>query len=303
MANIVLWIPRGMDPASQTMDIANVMQQDFHVSRINNDLYNHNFINYYNRHIRQNETNDTFCSKNNNGISVQYLMDNANKPTYATLLSLEINPHDPTDFQVLAIIVFRSSPTAKSVKIQAFCSNQKRPTYGAGTKLLNFFKKTLLHMNINGLYLNPVIDAIPYYRGQQFKINERQLKVYDTSSPSPAKSKKSKSKPSKQVKPSKINPTMTINLRATKNWRMAKTKLRAYQALTRKTHGKSRYPTLKRTISMKVDKIINDLSPDKREMLEYRDIIKLLEKHDSIVLTEYDDTALIQYLEDKYQIY
>jgi hypothetical protein len=302
MNNIVLWIPRGLDPASQTMDIANVMQQHFHVSQINNDLYNNNFTEYYDRHIRQNEGKTTFCSKNNTGINVQYLINNANKPSYVTLLSLETNPIDPTDFQVLAIIVFRSSPTAKSVKIQAFCSNQKMQTYGAGTKLLNFFKRTLLHMNISGIYLNPIINATPYYSGQQFKVNELQRKIYDTSSPSPTKSKK-KSKPSNPVKPSKPNPTMSINLRATKNWTRAKTKLRAYQALTRRKHGKSHYPILNAFISIKIDKIINSLSQDHREIVTYSDIIELLEKRERIVLSEYDEAALVRYLEDKYEIY
>ena len=307
MTNLVLWIPTGLDPASRTMDIANVMKDDFHVSQINNDLYNNNFAEYYDRHIRQNETYPlTFCSKDATGVDVSYLLYYANKPTYATILSLESNPDDPADFQVLAIIVFRLSPTVGSVKIQVFCSNQKLAIKGAGTKLLNFLKKTLIHMNIHGVYLNPLIGAIPYYRGQQFKTHTHRRKVYDTSSPSPTKSKpksKSKSKSKPKSKPKSKDPTMTINLRATKNWTMAKTKLRAYQALTRKKHGKSHYPMLKASISIIIDKIIGGLYGDHREMATYRDIVRLLEETEGIVLSDYDDTALRRYLEDKYQIY
>jgi hypothetical protein len=95
---MTLWIPKDLDPASKTMDIAETMMRDFGVTRINNDTYNNNFGEYYDQHIRQGETHNTFCSKDGKGINVQYLINNANKPTYATLLSLNINPHDPMLF-------------------------------------------------------------------------------------------------------------------------------------------------------------------------------------------------------------
>ena len=207
--SMFLWIPKNLDPVSKTIDIASTMIQDFGVSQINNDTYNNNFNEYYDQHIRQNESaNLTFCLKNGKGINVQYLIDNANKPTYVTLLSLDIDPDDPDNFTVLASIVFKWSPTAGSVKIQAFCGNQKRQTKGAGTKLLNFLKKVLTHMDINNIYLNPVPEAVPYYSSQQFvEAKTPKKKVYDTSS---SKSTTTKSTTTKSKSKSKSKSTKVI---------------------------------------------------------------------------------------------
>ena len=77
---LAIWIPKDLNSASQTMDIAKTMMRDFGVTQINNDTYNNNFNEYYDQHIRHNETeNLTFCSKNRTGINVKYLIDNANK--------------------------------------------------------------------------------------------------------------------------------------------------------------------------------------------------------------------------------
>lgn len=353
---MTLWIPKDMDPASQTMNIAETMMRDFGVSRINNDTYNDKFNEYYEQNIKGVETTETFCSKNGTGINVQYLIDNADKKTYATLLSLDINPNDPTEVYVLASIVFKWSPTSRAVKIQAFCSNQKRQVKGAGTKLLNFLKKTLTRMGINDVYLNPISGAIPYYSNQGFKKHPKG-KVHDSSSPSPKPKSKSKSKPksspkskskskskpktspkslskpktspkslskasakpktspkslskaSPKAKPvsrsknTKLGiPTMTINIRAANNWKKATNKIKSYQALTRKNHGKSHIPTSTKALLAKVKKIVDRLSRDHREIAEYRDIIDLLEKQGTR-LNNVEENIVRQHLEDEYEIY
>jgi hypothetical protein len=313
---ISIWIPKDLYSGLETMDIASTMIQDFGVSQINNDTYNDNFNEYYDRHIRENETAFlTFCSKNGKGINPQYLIDNANKDTYVTLLSLDINPDNQDDFTVLAAIVFKWSSTVGSVKIQAFCGNQKKQTKGAGTKLLNFLKKVLKHMGINNIYLNPIPNAIPYYSSQRFK-NHPQGKMYDTSSSksmttksltkskSKSKSKsltnsKTKSKP----KPKKQGiPTMTINIRATDNWKKTTTKVKAYQALTRKNHGKSHIPTSTKNLLKKVDEIVDNLSQDHRDFAQYQDIIESLERQGTKLNDEEED-IVIKHLRDKYEIY
>ena len=310
---MALWIPKGINPASKTMDIASTMIQDFSISQINNDTYNDNFNEYYNQHIRENETAIlTFCSKNGKGINVQYLIDNANKHTYVTLLSLDIDPDDPDVFTVLAAIVFKWSPTAGSVKIQAFCGNQKRQSKGAGTKLLNFLKKVLTHMGINNIYLNPIRNAIPYYTSQRFvEAKTPKKKVYDTSSAetksttskskSKTRSPKSSSKSKSKSKPNKI-PTMTINLRAAKNWQSAKTKMSSVRALTRKKYGKTHEAKEKNVLLAKVDKIVNELSSDLRDFAQSQDIIELLERQGT-KLNEDEENIVIKHLRNKYEIY
>jgi hypothetical protein len=316
---MTIWIPKGTNPASKTMDIVSTMIQDFGVSQINNDTYNDNFNEYYNQHIRQNEAiNLTFCSKNGKGINSGYLIDNANKHTYVTLLSLDTDPDDPDDFTVLAAIVFKWSPTAGSVKIQAFCGNQKLQSKGAGTKLLNFLKKTLTHMGINNIYLNPIRGAIPYYTSQQFvEAKTPKKKVYDTSSSetksktksktrsprSPKSSSKSKTKtPKPPVKPNKI-PTMTINLRAAKNWKSAKTKMSSIRALTRKTYGKKHEAKEKNVLLSKIDKIVDNLSTDQRDFAQYQDIIDIFDRNERRHLNEDEEDIVIKHLRSKYDIY
>jgi len=280
-----------------------------------NTAYHNNFKEYYDQHIKQNEpAHATFCYKDGQGINVEYLIDNANKRTYATLLSLDVDPVDPTQFEVLAMLVFKWSPTAKAVKIQAFCGNQKRPSKGAGTKLLNFLKKTLTDMDINDMYLNPVPSAIGYYSKQQFKKHPTG-KVHDSSSPkSKSKSKKTgskspKSPKSKSLKPKSKSkstyrgiPTMTINIRAAKNWKKTKTKMSAYSALTRKNHGKTHVPTATKKLLAKVDKIVANLSSDHRDIVEYRDMIDLIDR-ENIKINDKEADIVRDYLRDKYQIY
>jgi len=310
-----IWIPKNVAPASKTMDIAETMIQDFGVSQINNDTYNDNFNEYYDQHIKQNEaSNLTFCSKNGKGINVQYLIDNANKHTYVTLLSLDINPDDSDDFTVLAAMVFKWSPTAGSVKIQAFCGNQKRPSKGAGTKLLNFLKKTLTHMGINNIYLNPVPEAVSYYTSQRFvEARNPKKKVHDTSSSKSLTTKsktKSKTKslsnsksPSKsKSKPNKKIPTMTINLRASRNWQSAKTKMSSIRALTRKKYGKTHEAKEINVLLKKVDEIVDGLSQTHRDFAQYQDIIELLERQGTKLNDEEED-IIIHHLRDKYDIY
>lgn len=301
---ITIWIPDDLNPASKTSAIANHMHtQNQNVVPIDvNTEYHNNFTEYYDKHIRQNEpAHATFCYKNGQGINIDYLINNAKKNTYATLLSLDIDPNDPTNFDVLAMLVFKWSPTAKAVKIQAFCGNQKRPSKGAGTKLLNFLKKTLTEMDINDIYLNPVPSAIPYYSNQRFQItNKPGKKVHDSSSPK-SKTPKSKTK-SKSKSKNKGIPTMTINLRAVRNWKKTKTKMSAYSALTRKNHGKSHIPTVIKALLAKVDKIVADLPQDHREIAEYGDIIDLLERQGPR-LSDDEEDIVRGYLSDKYDIY
>ena len=296
---IAIWVPNdlNLNIASQTRLITNhMLSNNRNVILIDvNTAYHNRFEEYYDQHIKQNETaHTTFCFKNGAGINVGYLIDNANKHTYATLLFLDVDPDDSTKFEVLAMLVFKWSPTAKAVKIQAFCGNQKRPSKGAGTKLLNFLKKTLSQMNINNIYLNPVPNAIAYYSNNQF-VYKPGKKVHDSSSPKP-KSSSPKLKSSSPKKPKGIS-TMTINLRAVKNWKKTKNILRSYQAITRKLHGKSHIPTSIRMLWVEVDKVIAKLSSDDREIAQCGDIISRLSR-----LTDDEEDIVCDYLRKKYNI-
>ena len=308
-----IWIPRDLAPHSRTMDIANTLQSEFHALRINNDEYNNNFEEYYNQHIRQNEDiSNTFCYKDGLGINTSYLIENANKHQYITLLSLDVNIHSDADFKVNAIMVCKWSATANAAKIQAFCGNKKIPKKGAATKLMNTLKKTLEFMNINDIYLNPIPSAVSYYQKQEFRNTTNPgKKVYDSSSPKPKSGSKSKIKSKKpsSVKQSSFKlPTMTINLRARRNWKKTKTKLKSIHALTHKKHGKSHIEPPSKKIQVllkKINKIVNSLPRDHREIAECRDIYELLEQNGVRMdeLSSDDDDLVRDYLIEEFQIY
>jgi regulator of sigma D len=95
---------------------------------------------------------------------------------------------------------------------------------------------------------------------------------------------------------------MTINIRATDNWQSAKTKIKSYQALTRKNHGKSHIPTSTKNLLKKVDEIVDNLSQDHRDFAQYQDIIESLERQGTKLNDEEED-IVIKHLRDKYEIY
>jgi hypothetical protein len=304
---IAIWVPTDIVPGSQTNLIANhMLAENRSVSAIDvNTVYHNNFTEYYDAHIRQNETErNTFCLKYGTGINVDYLIVNANKKTYVTLLSLDIEPDDSTKFEVLAMLVFKWSPTANAVKIQALCGNQKRPSKGMGTKLLNFLKKTLTEMNINNIYLNPIPSAVYYYSKKQFKDTITPgKKIYDSSSPKPKTKSKSKTKSKTHSKSSSTfstptpMPTMTINLRARRNWKKAKTKMSSYHTLTRKTHGKTITKNKQDILFKKVDMIVDEYY---KSGVNHLELIARL-KDDNIVSKD-DEHLTRDYLKQKYNI-
>lgn len=302
-----LWIPDNLDSNSVTMDIAKKMTDEFGVSKIDNDKYSNDFNKFYEQHMFEQGERDTFCSKNGKGINIRYLIENAKKGTYITLLLLDFDKYQTDYFDVLAAIVFKWSATANSGKVQAFCSNQKMQNKGAGTKLLNMLKKVLLNMKLNTIYLNPVPEAVTYYSKQRFKPTTNvSRKIHDSSTPksrSKSKSKtksktksksKSKSKNVKEIEP----PTMSLNLRSERNWNALKSKMSSYTALTRKKYGKTFNNDRKNIIITRTNKILSELKGDDREFASANDIIRFLhDKHDDI--TDDDELIVLQYLRDE----
>ena len=94
---------------------------------------------------------------------------------------------------------------------------------------------------------------------------------------------------------------MTMNIRAANNWKKTTNKIRSYQALSRKSHGKSYIPSAIKGIFKKVDKIINGLSRDHREMLQINDIFDML-SGERINLDDDEKLFVSKYLREKYDI-
>jgi hypothetical protein len=325
---LLIWIPDGMSADDKTREIAETMKSHFNVGEINKDDYEGKFRNFYDSHIRQfsDSLESTFCKKKGNmGVNIDYLIENANKATYATLMSVNTDHFDDGIFGVNAILIFRWAKTPDALKIQVLCADQRVKGTGDGTKLLNLVKQTLTSMNLNNIYLNPLEVAVPYYTKNQFRnsMNPDKL-IHDSSDSSRSKTKSksksksnSKSKTKSNIKPIRapVIPSMTMNLRARRNWNKTKTKFKAMSVLREninkaKTHSKSKSkspktksksPKSERStlLLLKVDEIVDGLRD--REMATFNDILDLV-KRELRNISEKDEDLIQNYVYKKYNI-
>jgi len=315
---LLIWVPDGMSTDDKTREIADTMKSHFKVGEINKDDYEGKFIKFYDAHIRQfsDSFDSTFCKKKGNmGVNIDYLIENANKTTYATLMSVNGDHFDDGIFGVNAILIFRWAKTPNALKIQVLCADQRVKGTGDGTKLLNLVKQTLTSMNLNNIYLNPLEVAVPYYSKNQFRNTTNSDKLIHDSSDSKSKSK-SKSK-TKTIRTAVI-PSMTMNLRARRNWNKTKTKFKAMSVIREninnaKTRSKSKSsksksksnksPKSERStlLLLKVDEIVDGLSRSEREMATFNDILDLV-KRDLRNISEKDEDLIEDHIYTKYNI-
>ena len=74
------------------------------------------------------------------------------------------------------------------------------------------------------------------------------------------------------------------------------------RALTRKKYGKTYEANATNILLAKVDKIVNELSSDRRDFAQYQDIIELLERQGT-QLNEDEEDIVRKHLRNKYEIY
>ena len=324
---LLIWVPDGMSTDDKTREIADTMKSQFKVGEINKDDYEGKFIKFYDAHIRQfsDSFDSTFCKKKGNmGVNIDYLIENANKTTYATLMSVNGDHFDDGIFGVNAILIFRWAKTPNALKIQVLCADQRIKGTGDGTKLLNLVKQTLTSMNLNNIYLNPLEVAVPYYSKNQFRNTTNSDKLIHDSSDSKSKTK-SKTKSNSKSK-AVVIPSMTMNLRARRNWNKTKTKFKAMSVIREninnaKTRSKlkssksksksskskskslSKSPKSERStlLLLKVDEIVDGLSRSEREMATFNDILDLV-KRDLRNISEKDEDLIEDHIYTKYNI-
>ena len=210
-SKMALWIPSGMDPNDKTFEIANRMKTKFKMIEIDKDDYNDNFQNFYEYNLKgiNDDVNaESFCkSKGKVGVNMHYLIENANKRTFVTLMLVKYDHFSDSFIEVDAIVIFRWTKTANALKIQVLCADQRKKGAGGGTKLLNTIKTTLSEMGLNNIYLNPIDVAVPYYHKQNFRTTLNPDKIIHDSSdpkiktPTPKLKSKTKSPKSKTKSP------------------------------------------------------------------------------------------------------
>lgn len=319
---LLIWVPNGMSTDDKTREIADTMKLQFKVGEINKDDYEGKFIKFYDAHIRQfsDSFDSTFCKKKGNmGVNIDYLIENANKTTYATLMSVNGDHFDDGIFGVNAILIFRWAKTPNALKIQVLCADQRVKGTGDGTKLLNLVKQTLTSMNLNNIYLNPLEVAVPYYSKNQFRNTTNSDKLIHDSSDSKSKSKSNSKSKTKTIRTAVI-PSMTMNLRARRNWNKTKTKFKAISVIreninnsktrsklksskSKSKSSKSKSPKSERStiLLLKVDEIVDGLSRSEREMATFNDILDLV-KRDLRNISEKDEDLIEDYVYKKYNI-
>jgi RNA polymerase-associated protein CTR9/transcription factor SPN1 len=203
---------------------------------------------------------ESFCkAKGKNGVNMQYLIDNANKSTYVTLIAVNKDHFKDDYLEVNAILIFRWTKTANALKIQVLCGDQRKKGTGDGTKLLNTVKKTLTVMGLNDIFLNPIGDAVPYYHKQNFRETKNpdgiihDSSVYESlTSKSKSKSKtksKSKSKSKSKTKSkSKIASPIYLNPLKQVSNKIASNKSASKKTASNKSSSSSHLSSIKRAL-------------------------------------------------------
>ena len=331
-SKMVLWIPAGMDVNDKTLEIANTMRAKFKMDEINKSGYNDDFQRFYENNIKgQHDAVNgvSFCkAKGKVGVNTDYLIENANKSTFATLMAVNKDHFRDDYLEVNAILIFRWSKTAESLKIQVLCGDQRKRGTGDGTKLLNIVKKTLTDMRLNNIHLNPIDVAVPYYHNQNFKndgiihdsSDPKSKSKSKSKTPSPnTSSKKAKPKTKQKAIPKEVVPSMTINLRARRNWNKTKLKFRAMSALKEninKSRSKRPSPykfippvrsdsektTREKKILLKIDEIIEDMDEDDRDIVGFDDIEDLIKREVQNYNPDQDQDLVRPYISKKYGI-
>ena len=186
---LLVWIPPRMPADSVTRSISDYMMSVSDIKPINTDEYENDFGFFYKLYMKNGKTKTkSFCSTNNKGVSISYIIDNANDKKFLTILSVETDA-DGNIYTVYAAIIFRWSEKADAVKVQVLCGNQMIKGSGEGTRLLSLLKTTLKQMKIKRIYLNPLSDAVPYYYKHQFRTTQNKTgRIIDTSDDSPESS-------------------------------------------------------------------------------------------------------------------
>ncbi len=184
------------------------------ITRVDPFDYDFDFENFYAMEIadKYDETikpGHRFCSNPlTGGVSTGYIIDTANEEENATILSVDLRENG-TIKEIYALITFRVSNNKEAIKIHTLCGNQAMIGSGEGTRLLNLIKESSYLFGIHKIFLDPLDDAINYYKKLKFRF---------AGSSSSAETLASDESPAiKQMK---------INTRAQKRWMLSKNGLK-----------------------------------------------------------------------------
>jgi len=227
---LVIWVPPHVEQYYfENPDEESIMNlvyfiEAHDVERIDTTIYQDDFKNYYDFHLKQYDNDENyskFCSNITGGVSEGYVIGTANcryGKDNITILSVDVDM-DYDNIKVYALISFRLVK-ADTVMVETLCGNQTINSEGEGTRLLNFLKKMTYAIGIHKIALHPVDTAVSYYQRENFRtLKQDEADLINSSS----------SSSNENTPPN----TMAINIKARKNLNKFKTAVRVLGKFTR----------------------------------------------------------------------
>ena len=177
----------------------------------------------------QNKAKDSFCSKKEEGVDEEYIIDEfISKPNSTGSRNILINTiiYYDTDNKPFAFLMYKQYPhDANSMYISILCINSLQPKseFSAmvyGDQIINNFKIACESVGIHNIYLESISSAETFWRREGFKMVDPQP-IYSSSSSSSSsnktrsssknKSNKSRSSKSNSKSRSRSSSSKTIN--------------------------------------------------------------------------------------------
>ena len=178
--DLMLWVPSTLDPSTPIAELVSYLQFAVNIPRstlIETGIYEDDFDKFYVLEIQE-KYDDTvkkghyFCATDTmGGVNKDYIVDTANDPTTATLMSVKLNPNGSID-DVYALVTFKiveKNSGNKAVKICTLCGNKSIPSTGEGSRLLGLIETVGYNLSYNKVILNPVDSAVKYYLDHKYR--------------------------------------------------------------------------------------------------------------------------------------
>lgn len=182
---IFIWRSHPEDDINAFGKLIKHLKEKENVQDINKSEYDNDFQNFYTFSIepyKNIKEGYSFCTNPTTGVGEGYLVNTANDPENATLISADI---DSSGFitAVYAILTFNVVNTIKpKIKVHTLCGNQVLPQSGEGTRLLKLIEKAGRETKLIKIALNPIDTAIPFYRKNKYRAVSENSPISENSS-------------------------------------------------------------------------------------------------------------------------
>ena len=212
---IMMWVPPSVEEEYfDNPDLPSIMEFVYfieanNVERIDTDLYEGSFQNFYDNYIdikKYNKPKSSFCATTlDGGVSTDYIIETANSEyeneNTITLISLDSDSGKNIK-DIYALVTFRLiNHEPDTIMVETLCGNRSLPPSGEGTRLINYLTNLAYAIGINKIALHPIDSAIGYYT----RLNFIELRKHEADA----------------INDEENTTTFRKNTRARKNWKKA----------------------------------------------------------------------------------